>query len=105
MTKEGSGHVAVIHFEDIVRIFGKNMNQLESHLPSKMAIMDLSIRRNDYLESITLQDFMIKGKLGEGQFGKVYYVEDKVGKKYAIKCIQKNKIVQKKMEKFVSKEK
>ena len=68
-----------------------------------MAIMDLSIRRNEYLDSITLEDFIIKGKLGEGQFGKVYYVEDKVGKKYAIKIIQKNKIIQNKMEKFVTK--
>lgn len=41
-----------------------------------------------------LNDFKIIKKLGEGQFGLVYHVEDDSGNKYALKCIEKSKIIE-----------
>lgn len=44
--------------------------------------------------------------MGEGQFGKVYLVNDKTsGKRYAVKCIAKEQIVASKMEKIMLEEK
>lgn len=41
---------------------------------------------------------MFLKKLGEGQFGKVYLVNDKTSnQKYAVKCITKEQVVSNKM--------
>ena len=43
---------------------------------------------------ISIQDFKTNGKLGEGNFGKVYLVEKKITKKkYALKKIKKNRLL------------
>jgi len=43
----------------------------------------------------TLQDFEIKMLIGKGSFGKVFLAElPKNGKKYAIKVIRKDKLIQ-----------
>lgn len=41
-----------------------------------------------------LSDFKIIKKLGEGQFGLVFQVEDETNNKYALKCIEKAKIIE-----------
>lgn len=51
-----------------------------------------------------LSDFKITKKLGEGQFGLVFQVEDEAANKYALKCIEKVKIVENEMQSFIQQE-
>lgn len=51
--------------------------------------------------NLTLDKLKVKHELGEGLFGKVYCVEDEFKYEYALKCIEKKKIVENEMEKFV----
>ena len=52
------------------------------------------------------KDLYILCKLGEGQMGKVFLVENKkTEKRYALKCVEKNLVVKHQMEKFLKAEK
>ena len=47
---------------------------------------------NSFHEKIK-KSYSLNSKIGEGSFGKVFEATDKGGKKYAIKCINKKKII------------
>ena len=47
---------------------------------------------NSFHEKIK-KSYSLNSKIGEGSFGKVFEATDKLGKKYAIKCINKKKII------------
>ena len=48
-----------------------------------------------------MDDLMLLKRLGEGQFGKVFLLRNKIDNNlYALKCIKKQKIIQNKMEKI-----
>ena len=46
--------------------------------------------QNVYQAQVTIDDFNITKKLGEGAFGKVWLAEDKIGNLYAIKTLSKD---------------
>ena len=50
-------------------------------------IIELETLKRHELSSLKLSDFKIIKKLGEGQFGVVFHVEDEANNKYALKCI------------------
>lgn len=55
---------------------------------------------------VDFKDLYVLCKLGEGQMGKVYLVENKKSEKlYALKCIEKNIVLRHEMEKFLVAEK
>ena len=64
------------------------------------------IGKSMYVESVTLEDFDLKMQLGRGAFGRVYLAELSItGKKYAIKAIRKDKILDNGMLKVTKMEK
>lgn len=112
LIKINDGHVFSLSFKNI-----KLLKEKEKYLMSKRdKILNKTnsdskkepngLCRKLSSEKIDLADLHLLRKLGEGQFGKVYLVENKKNNhKYALKCIEKNTIIQNKMEKFIQNEK
>ena len=53
------------------------------------------------MEGYKYKDFKFESVLGEGSFGTVYLGKHKNGKKYALKCFKKKKLVINKQIKFI----
>ena len=70
----------------------------------KEDVIELEALKKQQISQMKLNDFKIVKKLGEGQFGLVFQVEDEANNKYALKCIEKAKIVENEMESFIQQE-
>ena len=104
LTKIGTGHVALLPFVAVNKVLGKSIYLLMNKPIPKEQLASFEKTKQKYIKSLKLKDLTIKYKLGEGEFGKVYCVEDKYKKVYALKCIPKKKIILNTMEDFIVRE-
>ena len=91
---------------DIVEGIRKN-NKLFHEEIDKAKLKSSTKRANqDKYKNIKIENLYFVHSLGEGQFGKVYLVEDKATKyRYALKCMSKKEIMANEMETYVKNEK
>lgn len=94
--KEGPGLVVVIKYQDIENIAKRRIHDI--HLIEKQTRYETrmrTVRQFHPKTDIRLEKLAFISRLGEGQFGKVYLVQESVQnpKLYALKCIDKEMIV------------
>lgn len=80
------------------------MLEIIEKISVKDDVIELETLKRHELLSLKLSNFKIIKKLGEGQFGVVFHVEDEANTKYALKCIEKGKIIENEMESFIQQE-
>ena len=97
--------MGLLPFSSINKILGKSIDLLMKKPIPKEQLASFEETRNQYIKNLKLKDLTIKFKLGEGEFGKVFCVEDKFKKIYALKCISKKKTIESSMENFIINEK
>ena len=100
LVKRSSGYIFAIHLKYVnkekIREKKKNIDTLK-HLQSKRELVTSTLSSKGCLK-IDLKDLYVICKLGEGQMGKVYLVQDnKTEIKYALKCVEKNTVVKNEM--------
>ena len=101
LTKNGSGYVALIPFLAVNKVLGKSIYLLINKPLPKEQLASFEETKKKYMKSLKVKDLIIKYKLGEGEFGKVFCVEDKFKKVYAVKCIPKKRTIMNNMEEYI----
>ena len=83
----------------------KNLETLK-RLDDSRRQLSRTARSSNIAFKVDLKDLYVICKLGEGQMGKVYLVENKKNEQlYALKCVEKNIVLKHEMEKFLKAEK
>ena len=93
MKKNGEGKIVKISFSRISKILGNDLSVLMKKPFPKSEILAMNESKKKYIEGLELSDLTIKFKLGQGDMGEVFCVEDKFKRIYALKCISKKKII------------
>lgn len=93
LVKNGPGYIGFLSFEKLAEIIKSIENKQKLFRASQRCIPEKD-------NKFTLTDFEIVRKLGEGQFGQVFLVKNKLtgGGLYAVKCLSKKAVKEEQME-------
>ncbi|CAK55705.1 unnamed protein product (macronuclear) [Paramecium tetraurelia] len=102
------GMIAVITFKQFFEIIGGSLEQIfaKNEKAHDRFIKKEDGQKQDMYKHFELDQLISVKKLGQGQFGNVYLVYNKLDKKtYALKCISKAQIIEQNLEKHLAQEK